>query len=105
MTKPNPHLWPQGTTLVVRDRYGEVCRSTDRRFDLADRIMLPSATAQRTVRLSIATTEAATEEMAARLEALISDDLRFDGYRATLDRQVPSDPHASYEWKIKIRPA
>lgn len=104
MTNPNPHLWPKGATIIVRDRYGEVCRSNDRRFDLADAIMLRSSTDQKTVTISIMLHKA-SPELGPRLENLIRYDLEFDGYRVALVEQESGDALVSFEWKATIRPA
>ena len=104
MTKPNPHLWPRGATIIVRDRYGEVCRSTERRFDLADAIMLRASTEQKTVTISIMIDDS-SQDMGQRLESLIRYDLEFDGYRVVLVEQEPGDVLVSFEWKVTIRPA
>ncbi len=103
MTKPNPHLWPKGATLIVHDQYGEICRSTDRRFDLADAIMLPSPTDQKTVTLSIMTDDEATDETVSRLEDLIRYDFAHDGYTVTLSQQEAMDISIPYVWKVRIR--
>lgn len=104
MTKPNPFLWPKGSTIVVQDRSGEICRSSDRRFDLADGIMLRVPTNQRTVTISV-TLDDTPPGIEDRLEDLIRYDLEFDGYRVTLTRQEPQDVLVSYEWRAIIRPA
>ena len=104
MTKKNPYLWPSRSTLVVRDRYGEVCRSSDRRFDLADAIMLSAKTAQRTVTLSFILDDPPDKDMAPDLEKLIRYDIEFDGYSVKLEQQEPYDFMVSYEWRLRIRP-
>lgn len=83
---------------------GEMCRSTRRRFDLADAIMLRAQTAQKTVTLSIhfANQEAGVDQE--MLEGIIRYDLGFDGYGVTLSRQPPKDPDAAFEWKLRVRP-
>lgn len=104
MTKRNPFLWPKGATLVIRDRQGEICRSSDRRFDLADAIMLRSTTSQKTVRLSVILTEPPTENLSENLERLICYDIEFDGYKVNISQLEPEDSLASYEWTLKIVP-
>lgn len=105
MTKKNPHLWPKGALLVVRDRNGEVSRSSDRRFDLADAIMLSSPTSQRTVSLDMRLLGDVRTIDEAAIEALIRYDLGFDGYSVTITRQEePADVMVSYEWKLRVRP-
>lgn len=103
MTKPNPYLWPKGATVIVRDRYGEVCRSRDRRFDLADGIMLRSQTSQRTVTISFMLAEA-QPGLSEKLESLIRYDLELDGYQVALVEQEPLDVLVDYEWRATIKP-
>lgn len=104
MTKPNAHLWPKGATIIVRDRYGEVCRSKDRRFDLADAIMLRATTNQKTVTISFVLDEWSAE-LDQRLAQMIRDDLESDGYRVSLTPQEPIHMFDTCEWKATIRPA
>lgn len=105
MTRKNPYLWPKGALLVIRDRYGEICRSSNRRFDLADAIMLSSPTSQRTVSLDmrlLGDVQVIDEE---EVENLIRYDLGFDGYNVTITRaDEPMDTMVSYEWKLRVRP-
>lgn len=105
MTKKNPYLWPKGALLVIRDRYGEICRSSNRRFDLADAIMLSSPTSQRTVSLDmrlLGDVQVVDEE---EVENLIRYDLGFDGYNVTITRaDEPTDTMVLYEWKLRVRP-
>jgi len=103
MTKPNPYLWPKGSTVIVRDRHGEICRSSERKFDLADAIMLRATTNQKTVTISFMLKEP-SEELEQRLESLIRYDLEFDGYRVALAQQEPADALVSYEWRVTIKP-
>lgn len=104
MTKKNPYLWPSKSTLVIRDRYGEVFRSSNQRFDLADAIMLSVKTAQRTVTLSFILDDPPGEDIGPTLEKLIRYDIEFDGYSVRLDQQEPHDWMVSYEWRLRIRP-
>ena len=103
MTKPNPHLWPNGSCITISDRGGEIAESSDRRFDLADAIMLGSKTSQRTVDISISFKSEPGEDISSRLEAMIRDDLRFDGYGVTLTRLEPIDFRSSYRWSVRVR--
>ena len=104
MTKPNPYLWPKGARITLSDRYGEFRSSKDRKFDLADAIMLGSPTAQRTVTISIALDDY-SQEMGKRLEELIRYDLEFDGYRVALLEQEPQSVFETFEWRATIKPA
>ena len=104
MTKANPYLWPKGATLIVRDQHGEICRSNQRRFDLADAIMLWSQTHQKTVTLSVCLADEARDIGQPEFERLIRYDLGFDGYGVTITPQEPQDLDVSYEWKLRIRP-
>ena len=105
MTKPNPFLWPKGSMIVIKDRFGELRRSTSRWLDLADAIMLGTDTRQKTVTLSFLMKAAEKHDQAERLESLIIHDLCFDGYAPKLWRQQPTDPLIAYQWKIRIKPA
>ena len=104
MTKPNPFLWPKGTTIIVCDRYGEICSSKDRRFDLADAIMLRATTNQKTVTISFILDDWSAE-LDQRLEQMIRYDLEFDGHRVNLTPQEPVHMFESCEWKVTIKPA
>lgn len=114
MTKPNPFLWPKKVRIAFYDGRGRcLLRSTDRRLDLADTLMLGWDPLSRTVYLGIAIDT--TEELAvwdaaliARIERQIRYDLNFDAYHVTIKR-LTVEPDLwcplEFRWKLRIQPA
>jgi len=88
-------------------------RSTDRRLDLADTLMLDWDPFSRTVYLGMAidtTEESAVWDAAliSKIEHQIRDDLNFDAYHVTIKRlTVEPDLRCPLEfrWKLRIRAA
>lgn len=111
MTKPNPFLWPQKARLVFYNGRGkELWRSSDRRLDLADELMLWWKRPSRTVYMGISTSADSwtrwSEENLSRIEQRIRYDLNFDGYYVTIKRLGTAGNvlcSKEFIWKLTIR--
>lgn len=105
MTKPNPWLWPRNGVLFIRDGRGrEESSSSNRRFDLADNVMLGDWK-ERTVVIAFSIdggNGVRSAEEAQRLENLIRDDFGHDGYGVTLAKLEPTGLD-TYAWRARIR--
>jgi len=106
MTKRNPWLWPRSGVVFIRNGRGREERSsTDRRFDLADNVML-QASGQRTVVIAFSVDGGdgvPCDVEAQRIENLIRYDFGFDGYGVTLTRLTATGLD-TYAWRARVRP-
>lgn len=112
MTKRGFDLWPPSVEMTFRNGRGKVYfRSSDRRLDLADSLMLHHWYETRTVYMGMRTTSPKwpswSDERVAEIEKMIRGDICFDGYRLTLSRQnSPSEDFPcslEFCWKLFIR--
>lgn len=108
--------WPPKCVLTFSDGRGKVwLQTTDRAYDLADRLMLSHPHSTRVVHLSVSTESEKwdhwTEENVGKVEEHIRYDLEFDGYSVRLrrlskvSRTGPSACWVPFQWRLSIRPA
>jgi hypothetical protein len=111
MTRPNPFLWPAGTSLRFYNGRGQLRSSyINRRLDLADTLMLHWPLPSRTVYFALCRKNVDagqwTEAEVLRMEERIRYDLNFDCYQVTINRLCPVDALPltdEFRWKLRIR--
>jgi hypothetical protein len=108
------YKWPPECVLTFSSRRGIVYfRTTDRKLDLADSLMLNHPYTSRLVCMSVSTESAKwdkwTEDKLQKIEDLIRYDITFDGYRVTIKRMTrmprpqPFWCTKPFQWLLQIR--
>lgn len=115
MSVRNLYAWPAKPFFIFHDARGNIYFSSkDKKLDLADSLMLMSATKSRTVYLQFSTGAKGwdywTEENVKAIEERIRYDLGFDGYRVKIEPRhsiLPDETPCSESlcWKLTIRSA
>jgi hypothetical protein len=111
MTKANPLLWPQKVRIKFYNGRGKcLLRSSDRKLDLFDELILSGDRVSRTVYFGLSTTSPKwanwDEENISKIEWLIGADLGFDGCYVNIKRRSENQGAACSEeflWKLMIR--
>lgn len=111
----NLSAWPPRPLFIFHNARGKIYFSSeDRKLDLADSLMLSSATKSRTVYLQFSTKAKGwdywTDENVKAIEDRIRYDLGFDGYRVKIEPRhfiLPDESPCSESlcWKLTIRSA
>jgi hypothetical protein len=109
MSNVDEFMWPPKSVLCFTNGRGkELFRSTDRRLDLSDYLMLWWPHASRTIYMNLKSKstkwESWSESNLKSIEDLIRYDLDFDGYRVSITRvsSIGGKCVEYFRWKLMI---